>query len=94
MPKASRHSNDAVRFGLIINRLRTQRRMTLIQLGRRSGMHPTYLGVLEKGGNMPSLETILRLAEIFKVSAGDIVREVEDARKEARAVPTGSPHEE
>ena len=44
-------------------------------------MNPTYLGVLEKGGNMPSLATLLELADVFNVQAADIVREVEQARR-------------
>jgi len=85
MPKATRPNADAVRFGAIVQRLRTQRGWTLRKLAQRSGMNPTYLGVLEKGGNMPSLATLLELADVFNVQASDIVREVEQARRPAAA---------
>ena len=74
-------NDDAVRFGAIVQRLRAQRGWTLRKLAQRSGMNPTYLGVLEKGGNMPSLATLLELADVFNVQAADIVREVEQARR-------------
>jgi hypothetical protein len=47
-------------------------------------MNSTYLGVLEKGGNMPSLATLFELADVFSVDAAEIVREVEQARKKGR----------
>lgn len=48
-------------------------------------MNPNYLGSLEKGRNMPSLRTLLEMADLYAVSAADIVREVEDARRAERA---------
>lgn len=48
---------------------------------RRCDLNPNYLGVLEKGGNMPSLETLFEIADVYGVWAADIVREVEDARR-------------
>lgn len=81
MPPGRAIDQDAVRFGAIVNRLRTDRRWTLLDLGRLTGMHPTYLGVLERGRNMPTLATIFRLAKVFGVEAAELVREVEQARK-------------
>jgi len=72
-------SDDAVRFGAIVNRLRTERHWTLEDLARFSRMNSTYLGVLERGLNMPTLATILRLAAVFGVDAAGIVSEVEGA---------------
>lgn len=85
MPQARRASDDAVRFGAIVNRLRFERRWTLEELARHSGMNATYLGVLERGGNLPTLGTILRLAEVFDVEAATLVAEVEAGRREMRA---------
>jgi transcriptional regulator with XRE-family HTH domain len=81
MPKASYKNQDAVRFGAIVQRLRRQRGWTLRKLAQRSGMNPTYLGVLETGANMPTLATLLELAEVLNVEAADIVRELERARR-------------
>ena len=70
-----------MRFGVIINRLRWERRWTLQDLARFSGMHATHLGILENGRNMPTLMTILKLAEVFGVEAASLVREVEEQRR-------------
>lgn len=83
MTRAKVISKDAVRFGAIVNRLRTERRWTLEDLARFSGMNSTYLGVLERGLNMPTLATIFQLAKVFGIDAAEIVREVESARNES-----------
>ena len=88
MTRAKVVSEDAVRFGAIVNRLRTERHWTLEDLARFSRMNSTYLGVLERGLNMPTLATILQLAEVFGVDAAAIVSEVQGARREARAAHT------
>jgi transcriptional regulator with XRE-family HTH domain len=81
MPRARVPDEDAARFGAIVARLRTKRGWTLADLSRASGMNATWLGVLERGGNMPSLATIFKLAEVFGVAAAELVREVGDARR-------------
>ena len=81
MPRSKVLQDDAVHFGAIINRMRWERRWTLQDLARFSGMHPTHLGILERGGNMPTLATILKLAEVFGVEGASLVREIEEQRR-------------
>ncbi|HEX6161530.1 MAG TPA: helix-turn-helix transcriptional regulator [Thermoanaerobaculia bacterium] len=85
MPKAPITDPDAVCFGQIVQRLRLQRGWQIQMLARRCDMNANYLGVLEKGGNTPTLRTIFALAEVFGVDAWEIVREVEQQRREAQA---------
>ncbi len=61
---------------------------TLVKMAQRTGTNPTYLGVMEKGGNMPTIPTLLEL-----VPAADIIRELEETRrrKPATAVPPAEP---
>jgi transcriptional regulator with XRE-family HTH domain len=84
MPKLSFTHPDAVHFGAILRRLRLTRGWTILVAARRCGMNPNYLGALEKGGNMPSVDTLLEVADVYSVNASDIVREVEEARRAAR----------
>lgn len=83
-----RISRDAVRFGAIIKRLRLQRGWTIAKLAQRAGMHATYIGIVERGGNVPSLLTILELAEVLGADPGDVVREVAEARKPSVTRPS------
>ena len=47
-------------------------------------MNATYLGILENGHNMPTLATILKLADVFGVEASSLVHEVEEQRRAKR----------
>lgn len=68
-------------FGEIIQRKRWGLRWTLSDFGRYTGMHPDYLGLLERGLNVPTLNTILRIAEAFGVPAATLIEPVEEYRK-------------
>ena len=85
MPKAMTAKPDAVLFGAIIQRLRLERGWTLRTFALRAGKNPTHLGVLEKGGNTPSLTTVFEMADLFGISAAELVREIEAARRERLA---------
>lgn len=84
MPKLPTAPADALRFGAIFRRLRVARGWTIVTAAQRCGMNPNYLGALEKGGNMTSVETLLEIADVYGVNASEIVREVEEARRAAR----------
>jgi XRE family transcriptional regulator, regulator of sulfur utilization len=85
MPRARVPDEDAVRFGAIVTRLRMERGWTLAALSRLSGLNATWLGVMERGGNIPSLATIFKLAGVFGVEAAELVREIEQSRRVDRA---------
>lgn len=85
MPRARVPDEDAVRFGAIVTRLRVERGWTIADLSRLSGLNATWLGVLERGGNIPSLATIFKLAEVFGVEAAELVREIDQLRRGASA---------
>jgi transcriptional regulator with XRE-family HTH domain len=84
MPKLRTASRDAARFGAILRRLRVARGWSILIAAQRCGMNPNYLGALEKGGNMPSVETLLEAADVYGVNASDIMREVEELRRRER----------
>lgn len=76
MPPARKVSLDAIRFGAIVRQLRLRRGWTLMKLAQRCGMNRSYLSIVERGDNVPSLTTILEIAEVLNVDAGEIVRQV------------------
>ena len=87
MTRARTLTPDARRLGAIIARLRMQRGWTIARLARRAGMHATYLGLVEKGENLPSLTMLFELAEVLGVEAAEIVRQLEAARKPPPLAP-------
>ena len=86
MPKAARKNPDAARFGMVIRRLRQERGWSIARLAHQAYMNQTHLGVIEAGGNIPSLTTILQLGAAMGINGADIVREVEEMRREAERV--------
>jgi len=80
MPKARTTNLDAVRFGAILRRLREERGWTKQKLATRSGMTPQYVSIVEQGGNVPSLTTVLELLEVLGADAGEVIRQLAAAR--------------
>jgi len=85
MTKATHLSADAASFGRIFQRLRMAQGWTIAEFARRTGFNKNHLRLLELGQNMPSLQIVFALAEVFHVEAAEIVREVELARRGRRA---------
>ena len=81
MPRASRVNPDAVCFGKIIQRHRLALGWSFVVFGQFAAMNANYLRVLEKGGTMPTLQTILHLAEVFRADPAEWVREIATNRK-------------
>lgn len=70
---------EAVIFGTVIRRLRTDRGLTQEELAELADLNVSYIGFLERGENLPTLSIVLNLADALKVDPGELVREV--ARK-------------
>ena len=67
-------------FGPVLRRLRVAAGLSQEALAAEADLHRTFISLLERGRRAPSLEVVFRLAEALKVSATDVVREVEDGR--------------
>ena len=91
MPRARTTSPDAVRFGAIIQQLREQRGWTRLKLAQRAGFTPQYVSIVEQGGNVPSLTTVLELVEVLGADIAEIMRELASARNRPRVTATPAP---
>ena len=83
MPRGQLDPN-ARHFGNVIQRMRNERGWSVNDFGKATGMHPDYLRLLERGLNVPSLNTILTIAEAFDVPAGTLLAPIEEERKTLR----------
>lgn len=83
MPPSRASQPDALRFGEIIKDLRLQRGWNLQQFARASQMTANYLGLLERGLNLPSLTCVINLAFVLGVDPAELVRHVAAGRKRA-----------
>jgi XRE family transcriptional regulator, regulator of sulfur utilization len=80
MPRARTYNADAIRFGAMLRQIRMNKGWTLRKLATRSGMNPTYVGIVEEGGNVPSLSTVLELTEVLGADVAEIMRQLARAR--------------
>ena len=60
-------------MGRRIHELRRQRGWTLQDLARQANLSLSFMGHIERGTRKPSLETIVRLAQIFGVSIDSLL---------------------
>lgn len=61
-------------FGLRLREIRTDKGLTLQSLAAKAGTGAVYLGEIERGLKMPSLNSFIRLVEALEVSADYILR--------------------
>lgn len=65
-------------FAQALREIRTERGISQENLALESGYNRTYVGMLERGLQNPSLRTILGLAKVLNVSGAAIVERVEE----------------
>lgn len=57
-----------VNFGNILKKLRTQHNLTQAQLSQKLGLTKSVISAYETGLRLPSYDTLIHIAKIFKVS--------------------------
>jgi transcriptional regulator with XRE-family HTH domain len=75
-------TSTAIIFGGVLKRFRTERGVSQEALAEAADLHGTYVSLLERGRNQPSLDVILRIARSLGVRAVDLVGEVEKELQE------------
>jgi len=75
MPKHLDQDPEAasVAFGKRLRELRAEHGVSQDDLSRRTDVHPTAIGRLERGSREPRLSTILRLARGLDVEPGKLL---------------------
>jgi transcriptional regulator with XRE-family HTH domain len=69
-------------FGLVLQEIRHERGISQERLGLDSGYHRTYISLLERGRNVPSLRTIFKLAMVLNIAPSELVSRVETRMKD------------
>ena len=66
-------SDNSIRFGVRLRRLRRDRGWTQDQLAEAAAANPKYVGEIERGARNPSLDVIVRLAGALDVDVAELV---------------------
>jgi transcriptional regulator with XRE-family HTH domain len=61
-----------VLFGKRLKELRISKKLTQIELAEICGLHPNYIGMVERGERNPSLINIDKLAKALDVSLSEL----------------------
>jgi len=69
----SRDQEIAKAFGLKVKEVRLAQGMTQEQLAEATGLHSTFISNVERGYRVPTIVTLLRLAEGLGVEASALV---------------------
>ena len=72
-PKKKKRHPVAVAFGVALRASRIQAGRSQEALSMACGLDKTYVGVLERGGNQPTLGTIFLLADELEITAESMV---------------------
>jgi transcriptional regulator with XRE-family HTH domain len=62
----------AEQFGANLSRLREQSGITQEELAFRASLHRTEIGLLERGGRIPKIDTLAKLAGALEVKPGTL----------------------
>lgn len=61
---------------MVLRSLRKEAGLTQEQLGFEANLRRTYISTLELGEQLPSLETVLKIAAALRISPGNLVDRV------------------
>jgi transcriptional regulator with XRE-family HTH domain len=70
-------ANLQVQFGHVVRQKRLQAELSQEALSAASGLHRTYVGLLERGLRMPSILVAKKIAEALGTTMGELLSEVD-----------------
>ncbi len=67
----------AARFGQNLNRCRRSASLSQEELGQRSSLHRTAIGLLERGAHVPRIDTLIKLAGALAIPPSELIEGIE-----------------
>jgi transcriptional regulator with XRE-family HTH domain len=68
-------------FSQVVKKHREKRKLSRATLAEKSGLHQTYIGLLERGERSPNLDTAKAIANALDISLAKIIAEAEQIQK-------------
>lgn len=78
-------------FAYVLYKRRNALGLSQKAFAEKAGIERTYVSMLERGIHAPSLRAIVLMAQVFDLTAKDLVGEVEDALAEGAKLPDPVP---
>lgn len=64
-------------FSRVVKKHREKKKLSRVALAEKSGLHQTYIGLLERGERSPNLDTAKAIAKALGFSLGKLITESE-----------------
>jgi transcriptional regulator with XRE-family HTH domain len=64
-------------FSQVVKRRREKKKWSRAALAEKSGLHQTYIGLLERGERSPNLDTAKAIAKALNISLGKLIAQAE-----------------
>ena len=68
-------------FSQVVKKHREKGKLSRAGLAEKSGLHQTYIGLLERGERSPNLDTAKAIANALGISLAKIIAEAEQIQK-------------
>jgi transcriptional regulator with XRE-family HTH domain len=65
------------KFGALVRKHRQAENLSQEALAERAGLHPTYIGLIERHKRIPTLEVAERIARGLRLKLSEIISEAE-----------------
>jgi transcriptional regulator with XRE-family HTH domain len=69
----------SARFGRTVRAHRHKKQLTQEQVAEAAGLHPTYVGMVERNIRKPTIEAAARIAKALRLPLWQLLRETETA---------------
>jgi transcriptional regulator with XRE-family HTH domain len=81
MPTVARRREEdeaiAAAFGRRLREIRLERELTQERLAEAAGVHPTFVSNLERGYRVPTLVTLVRMADALEIGLPELLDRVD-----------------
>jgi transcriptional regulator with XRE-family HTH domain len=67
----------AARFGQNLRRCRRRAGFSQEELGLRSSLHRTEIGLLERGARVPRIDTLVKISSALKIPPSELIEGIE-----------------
>jgi transcriptional regulator with XRE-family HTH domain len=67
----------AARFGQNLRRCRRRAGFSQEELGMRSSLHRTEIGLLERGARVPRIDTLVKISSALKIPPSELIEGIE-----------------
>ena len=75
---------DKAAFGIAISKLRVEKGLTQERFSGLAGIARSHLAALERGNEVPRLDTFWRIADALGISAEELILRTENERREKK----------